>query len=302
MHARFSAVQALAQSLPVEIGSFELSRDDIIGFAQKFDPQAFHLEEAAANASILGGFSASGWHSCAVQHQRIQSFLSANHCNGICDAYSEVSWLQPVRPDTRYTISLVAVEQAAHGDRLVFETCDNLGKPTMRVDSQWRFDSLAALAAQTVVPPLHVSGGLMFDDIEIGQPQFLGDYTFTKAKVADFAENFGAAAQQDNVNQWHITAAWMNRMITSRDIQCDEARKSGARIPEFGPAPGLKNLKWFGAVKPEETISYFTTPISKRKTSRPGWALVSYSNFGLNHRNEVILSFDASIFISIAAE
>ena len=45
---------------------YTLDRESIIAFAQQFDVQAFHLDHAAANASLFGGLAASGWHTAAV--------------------------------------------------------------------------------------------------------------------------------------------------------------------------------------------------------------------------------------------
>jgi acyl dehydratase len=49
------------QHAPRQIPSAE-----IIEFASEFDPQPFHLSEEAGKASILGGLSASGWHTCSI--------------------------------------------------------------------------------------------------------------------------------------------------------------------------------------------------------------------------------------------
>lgn len=48
------------------IGSHRFEADDIRRFAARYDPQPFHLDEAAARASLLGGLCASGWHTAAV--------------------------------------------------------------------------------------------------------------------------------------------------------------------------------------------------------------------------------------------
>ena len=48
------------------LGSFHFSPGEIIAFATAFDPQPFHLDEAAGRASYLGGLCASGWHTAAV--------------------------------------------------------------------------------------------------------------------------------------------------------------------------------------------------------------------------------------------
>jgi acyl dehydratase len=49
-----------------DLGSHTFTRDETIAFARQFDPQPFHLDEAAAKASLFGGLSASGWHTSAI--------------------------------------------------------------------------------------------------------------------------------------------------------------------------------------------------------------------------------------------
>ena len=81
-----------------EYGGITLSQDDIVRFAREFDPQPFHVDEAAAGASVFGGIIASGWHTCALSMRMM------------CDAYlletaslgspgvDSIKWLKPVRP------------------------------------------------------------------------------------------------------------------------------------------------------------------------------------------------------------
>ena len=49
-----------------ELGSRTLTRERILAFAEEFDPQPFHLDEAAAADTIYGGLIASGWHTGSV--------------------------------------------------------------------------------------------------------------------------------------------------------------------------------------------------------------------------------------------
>ena len=44
----------------------QITADDIKRFAAEFDPQAFHLDEAAAQHSVFKGLAASGWHTAAI--------------------------------------------------------------------------------------------------------------------------------------------------------------------------------------------------------------------------------------------
>ena len=50
----------------VELGSHLFNAEAIKEFARKFDPQPFHVDEAAAAASMFRGLSASGWHTCGI--------------------------------------------------------------------------------------------------------------------------------------------------------------------------------------------------------------------------------------------
>lgn len=47
-------------------GSYEVTKEEILEFAGKYDPQFFHLYEDAAKESLFGGLCASGWHTCAM--------------------------------------------------------------------------------------------------------------------------------------------------------------------------------------------------------------------------------------------
>ncbi len=49
-----------------ELASHTFGKDEIIAFAREYDPQPFHLDEAAGKASLFGGLSASGWHTAAI--------------------------------------------------------------------------------------------------------------------------------------------------------------------------------------------------------------------------------------------
>lgn len=54
-----------------DLGSHKFSRQEIIDFALKFDPQRFHLDDQLANESLFGGLCASGWHTAAVGMRKL---------------------------------------------------------------------------------------------------------------------------------------------------------------------------------------------------------------------------------------
>ncbi|MGE4431934.1 MAG: MaoC family dehydratase [Sphingobium sp.] len=88
-------------------GSCVLGAADIIGFAQAFDPQLFHLDDEAAQATLFGGLAASGWHTAAIT-MRLLVEGGAPLAGGIVGAGGEVSWPRPTRPgDTLHVVSEV---------------------------------------------------------------------------------------------------------------------------------------------------------------------------------------------------
>ena len=66
-------------------------------FAAEFDPQPFHLDEAAAEASVFRGLAASGWHTAAVA-MRLLIGGGLPFANGIVGLGREISWPKPTRP------------------------------------------------------------------------------------------------------------------------------------------------------------------------------------------------------------
>ena len=47
-------------------GQREISREDMLGFARRYDPQPVHIDEQAARLTMLEGLAASGWHICTI--------------------------------------------------------------------------------------------------------------------------------------------------------------------------------------------------------------------------------------------
>lgn len=85
---------------------YQLNREQILDFAGQFDPQPFHLDEEAANASLFRGLAASGWHTAAITMKLLVTSLPLG--NGIIGAGGEIEWPKPTRPgDTLHVISTI---------------------------------------------------------------------------------------------------------------------------------------------------------------------------------------------------
>jgi len=85
----------------VAFGAYDVTAEDIIAFAEEFDPQPFHLDAEAAKHFMAGGLIASGWHTAAILMR-----MSCDHFVNDCaseggSGVDEIKWLLPVRPGDR---------------------------------------------------------------------------------------------------------------------------------------------------------------------------------------------------------
>ncbi len=74
-----------------------LDAAEIKRFAAEYDPQPFHLDEVAAQATLFGGLAASGWHTAAVT-MRLLVERGLPIAGGIIGTGGELLWTKPVRP------------------------------------------------------------------------------------------------------------------------------------------------------------------------------------------------------------
>ena len=78
-------------------GTYRMDETRIKEFAREFDPQQFHLDEAAAKDSVFGGLAASGWHTAAVA-MRLLVDGGLPLGNGIIGMGGDLAWPKPTRP------------------------------------------------------------------------------------------------------------------------------------------------------------------------------------------------------------
>ena len=91
----------VSQPLPVDAPAIK-------AFAGQFDPQPFHLDEQAAEASFFAGLAASGWHTAALTMRLIVE--SVPLAGGVIGGGVEVTWPQPTRPGDVLTVESEVVE------------------------------------------------------------------------------------------------------------------------------------------------------------------------------------------------
>ena len=90
-------------------GPVEMTAADIKAFAGQFDPQAFHLEEAAAEASLFGRLAASGWHTAALCMRLMVTGGPALGW-GFIGAGAEVTWPRPTYVGDVLTLHAEVIE------------------------------------------------------------------------------------------------------------------------------------------------------------------------------------------------
>lgn len=87
-------------------GDYDVTREEVLEFARKYDPQPFHLSDGAAAKTHFGRLAASGWHTCAMTMAVIVRHLSEDRQAGLgSPGVDELRWLKPVYPGDRLTVS-----------------------------------------------------------------------------------------------------------------------------------------------------------------------------------------------------
>ena len=80
-------------------GHYQVTREEVLEFARKYDPQSFHLDDDAAATTHFGRISASGWHTCAMTMRMMVDNMNANRQAGLgSPGLDNLRWLKPVFP------------------------------------------------------------------------------------------------------------------------------------------------------------------------------------------------------------
>lgn len=95
-----------------ELGSVSVSRDELLEFATRYDPQPIHVDEDAAKDSMFGGLIASGIHTLALQSSLVarEFFSVVPNLGG--RGLDDVRWHQPVRPGDELSVRVTIGEKS----------------------------------------------------------------------------------------------------------------------------------------------------------------------------------------------
>ncbi len=138
-----------------DLGTVTPTREAIVDFARQFDPQPFHLDDEAAQASVFGALCASGWHTCAMAMRlMVTNFLLESSSQG-SPGLEHIKWLKPVFPGDTLRLTSTVIESRSMSKRA------DVGL----VRSKWD------MANQHGEPVLHMEGWGMFRKRHPGAPQ-----------------------------------------------------------------------------------------------------------------------------------
>jgi len=90
-------------------GEYQMTAERMKAFAAEFDPQPFHLDEAAADSSIFNGLAASGWHTAAAT-MRLLVTSGLPLANGLIGLGGEIAWPRPTRAGDTLRVESEIVE------------------------------------------------------------------------------------------------------------------------------------------------------------------------------------------------
>ena len=96
-----------------EFGDYLITEAEVLSFAAQYDPQPFHLDQAAGADSIYGGLIASGWMTASVaMRMMVDHYISPRSSMG-SPGIDELRWLRPVRPGDRLRLRVSVVDARA---------------------------------------------------------------------------------------------------------------------------------------------------------------------------------------------
>ncbi|MCB1452958.1 MAG: MaoC family dehydratase [Rhizobiaceae bacterium] len=126
MTAKKWAFEDFEEGGVLDIGSKTVTAEEIVEFASQFDAQPMHLDEEAGKASILGGLSASGWHTCCLFMRMMCDGFLLNSTSQGAPGIAYTRWKKPVLAGDTLTGRSIVVAKRESSSR------PNLGLVTCR--------------------------------------------------------------------------------------------------------------------------------------------------------------------------
>ena len=94
-----------------EAGPRTVTEEEIVEFAEKYDPQSFHVDREAAESSMFGGLAASGWHTAAVAMRLLVDGFFEDVAIGGALGVDDLRWRRPVYAGDEVSISVTVADK-----------------------------------------------------------------------------------------------------------------------------------------------------------------------------------------------
>lgn len=307
-------------------GPVTVTREAMIAFARDYDPQPFHLDEAAAKETFVGTLIGSGWQTAAIGMRLLAEALISQATSMGSPGIDRLRWLKPVLPGDALSATIRVDEtrpSASKPDRGIARLSMTLTDAGGEAVMTQAFAVMFARAGATPEPrpvALDTASGPVpetqdaeifpyLGEAEIGRVRPLGAHRFDADAIVAFARQYDPqvfhldpdAARATHfgalcASGWQTAAVWMKRLHATfaRDIAL--TARSGP-VPQLGPSPGFKEMRWLRPVYAGDTLSYACRLIDRRASaSRPGWGIATHHNTAHNQRGEPVFAFTGSVF------
>lgn len=101
----------------IEAGPYPIAENEIIKFAEAYDPQWFHTDSAKAADGPFEGLIASGWQTCSIAMRLVVDAALKDSESFASPGLKHLKWLQPVRPGDELSLRLTVLEVRRSGSR-----------------------------------------------------------------------------------------------------------------------------------------------------------------------------------------
>jgi acyl dehydratase len=150
-----------------------------------------------------------------------------------------------------------------------------------------------------------------YEDLRVGDRFELGSHLFTREEIKAFAGQFdpqpfhvdeeaGARSHFGALvaSGWHTASMWMRKIADFNKREAELMRQRGEPVPETGPSPGFRNLRWYKPVFGGDTVSYRCEVIAMRVSrSMPNRGLITLMGSGSNQHGVQIFSLESITFV-----
>lgn len=150
-----------------------------------------------------------------------------------------------------------------------------------------------------------------YEDIHVGDRVDLGSHQFIAEDIKIFARQFDP--QRFHVDEeearnshfgalvasgWHTASMWMRKLVDYRRREAEAMRARGERVPQVGPSPGMRNMRWYIPVFAGDTVSFaFEVSETRISQSKPDRGIVNMLGFGQNQHGVRVISFESATFV-----